>query len=159
MLFIAIAANAQNEAAELVKQGLQKSNMGNHDEALTLYSKALETDPELLDAYVKRAYVNSILKNYDATIEDYNKILSIKPDLVIVYVSRGSAFSKLKQYDKAIADFDHALSLDKNNSEAYNNRGWAKKYQGDSDGVCEDWKTSKNLGNEEAKIILKNNKC
>lgn len=40
-----------------------------------------------------------------------------------------------------------------------NNRGWAKKFLGDKDGACKDWQTSKKMGNEEAKIILKNNQC
>jgi hypothetical protein len=30
---------------------------------------------------------------------------------------------------------------------------------GDTEGACEDWNKSKQLGNAEAKIILKNNHC
>lgn len=33
------------------------------------------------------------------------------------------------------------------------------KMLGDVKGACEDWNKSKKLGNEEAKIILKNNYC
>jgi hypothetical protein len=51
------------------------------------------------------------------------------------------------------------LNIDPNNQEAYNNRGWAKNGLGLYKEACLDWKTSKKLGNEEAKIILKNNNC
>jgi hypothetical protein len=40
-----------------------------------------------------------------------------------------------------------------------NNRGWSKKFKGDKDGACKDWNASKKMGNDEAKIILKNNQC
>jgi Flp pilus assembly protein TadD len=66
---------------------------------------------------------------------------------------------KLKKYGEAKADFDDVIAADPENSEAYNNRGWCKKRLGNKEGACEDWKTSKKLGNSEAKIILKNNGC
>ena len=43
--------------------------------------------------------------------------------------------------------------------EAYNNRGFTKKLSGDLQGACADWNISKKLGNDEAKVILKNNHC
>ena len=64
-----------------------------------------------------------------------------------------------KSSTTAIKDFNMAIEIDPKNSEAYNNRGWSKKGLGDKDGACQDWKTSKKMGNEEAKIILKNNQC
>ena len=56
-------------------------------------------------------------------------------------------------------DFNVALKLKPDDAEAYNNRGFSKKMLGDKTGACEDWNKSKKLGNEEAKIILKNNYC
>ena len=93
ILFAGISLNcfAQDASVELVKQGLQKSQMGKHEEALELYNQAIHTNPENLDAFVKRAYVNSILKNYQETVDDYNIVLEAKPNLATVYVSRGSA--------------------------------------------------------------------
>ncbi len=70
-----------------------------------------------------------------------------------------AALNKQKKYKEAMADYDRVLSLDPKNTEAYNNRGWCKKWLTDTDGACADWNTSKRLGSEEAKIILKNNHC
>lgn len=56
-------------------------------------------------------------------------------------------------------DFDTVLSIDPKDQEAYNNRGWARKALGDMSGACQDWRTSKKLGNGEARIILENNRC
>ncbi|MCC6690317.1 MAG: tetratricopeptide repeat protein, partial [Bacteroidia bacterium] len=81
------------------------------------------------------------------------------PDHEYAYVSRGSAKNKLKNFKEALLDFDRALQLKPDDCEAYNNRGWAKKGLGDEDGACKDWHYSKKKGNDEAKIIIKNNHC
>lgn len=90
---------------------------------------------------------------------DFTKVINIKPDHRWAYTSRGSARNKTGQYSLAIEDFNKALELDPTDQEAYNNRGFSKKLAGDKAGACEDWNKSKKLGNEEAKIILKNNNC
>ena len=58
-----------------------------------------------------------------------------------------------------MTDFNEALRIEPKNQEAFNNRGWAKSGLGRAAVACEDWNMSKKLGNEEAKIILKNNQC
>ena len=83
----------------------------------------------------------------------------LKPKHLWAFLSRGSAYNKTEQYKLAISDFTKVLQFDPKNQEAYNNRGWAKKFSGNKDGACIDWKRSKKMGNAEAKIILKNNKC
>jgi tetratricopeptide (TPR) repeat protein len=83
----------------------------------------------------------------------------LKPGFLWAYISRGSALNKLKRFQEAMSDFNKALELDPENQEAYNNRGWAKKGLGDDKAACEDWKKSKKMGNEEAKIILGNSGC
>ena len=67
--------------------------------------------------------------------------------------------NKTGEYQLAIDDFNEALKMDPTDQEAYNNRGFSKKLMGNKSGACEDWNTSKKLGNEEARIILKNNNC
>ena len=66
---------------------------------------------------------------------------------------------KLGLYDRAILDLERVLQLDPNNDEAFNNRGWAYKAIGEHERACQDWNASRKLGNDEAKIILNNNRC
>jgi len=103
-----------------------------------------------------------ILKNYEAAISDYTAVISYKPDMIFAYISRGSAYNKLKKFKEGLSDFNKALSLSPDqvqSQEIYNNRGWSKKGLGDDAGACDDWKQSKRMGNEEAKLILKNSGC
>lgn len=159
LVSLTVTGTHAQSAADLVAKGLQKLEMGHNEEALKYYNQAIQNDPTYMDAYVKRAFVHSIMKDYTSAIADYDAIIASNPNLPHTYVSRGSAYNKLEKYEEALKDFNKALELDPGNAEAYNNRGWSKKGLGDKEGACSDWKASKKLGNEEAKIILKNNQC
>ncbi|MEQ8323434.1 MAG: tetratricopeptide repeat protein [Vicingaceae bacterium] len=159
LLFVFAFGVIYSQADELLKKGDMAFSRGDYLESIEHYSKAIETDPTNLNAHIQRGLALSITKEYAKSVTDFTAVLDERPELTSVRNSRGSAYLKLKDYDKAIADFNDVLSNDPENQEAYNNRGWCKKYKGDDEGACKDWKTSKKLGNGEAKIILKNNGC
>lgn len=162
MLFVVFGlsnkTNAQT-AIELVESGTKLNLNGHYEEAIAHFNQAIALDENYLDAYLKRAFSYSAMNRYEEAILDYNKIIAANPNAVLAYISRGSVYNKLERYKEAIDDFTKVINLQPENSEAYNNRGWAKKGLGDKAGACEDWKTSKKMGNSEAKIILRNNQC
>ncbi len=153
------AASQSQDAVELINKGLHFTQKGEYTEAISNFNAAIAIDENNLDAYVKRAFAYSMLKEYEKAVSDYSKLIELKPNFAVAYFSRGSALNKLERFNEALADFDKVITMEPTNSEAYNNRGWSKKGLGDKDGACEDWKTSKKMGNKEAKIILKNNQC
>ncbi|MBL0343219.1 MAG: tetratricopeptide repeat protein [Bacteroidetes bacterium] len=133
----------------------------NADYALAVeeFNKTLELDGNHINALLQRGFCKNITKDYEGAIADFTKVISLKPDHRWAYTSRGSARNKTGEFAAAIEDFNKTLELDPTDQEAYNNRGFSKKLSGDKKGACEDWNTSKKLGNDEAKIILKNNNC
>jgi len=147
------------ESEKLQRQGDLHFENGDYQKARDAYSMALEKDPENLTALLQHALTGSILKDYESAVADYTLVLSKQPQHVFSYISRGSALNKLKRFDEALVDFDMALSIDPKNQEAFNNRGWAKNGLDRQQDACDDWKASKKLGNAEAAIILKNNRC
>lgn len=157
-LFACLSLHAQT-AADLVEIGESEVQQGNYEQALAHYNQAIEKESDYMDAFLNRAFVYSMLKDYEKAVSDYTKIIELNQNFVFAYLSRGSAFNKLKKFDEAMTDFNRVIELDPENSEAYNNRGWSRKGLGDHDGACKDWKISKKMGNDEAKIILKNNQC
>lgn len=146
-------------AEEFFKEGEAKSKQRNFAAAAEEYTKAIKSDPKFWNAYVKRAFCYGLTEQYDKAIEDYTVAIAAEPEKIYSYQSRGSAHYKLGHYPEALADFNKVLELDPKNQEAYNNRGFVKKSLGDKEGACKDWYTSKKMGNEEAKIIIKNNNC
>lgn len=159
-LSLMVSPNLQGQdAAHHVEQGQKLLRDGDYSNALEEFNTAIQIDPDEMAAYIQRAFTYSVLKDYESAISDYSHVLELNPKLISAYLSRGSALNKLKRFDEALQDFSKVIELDPENSEAFNNRGWAKKGMGDKEGACKDWKTSKKMGNAEAKIILKNNQC
>lgn len=157
-LFLTFQAHGQNTDA-LFNQAEDLFANGMYDEANVIYSKVISADPENMNAYLRRGFCNSVMSRYDKAIEDFSTVIDKHSDHPFAYISRGSAYNKLNDFQAGLADFDRALNLDPKNQEAYNNRGWSKNGMGLFDEACKDWNTSKKLGNEEAKLILKNNHC
>jgi tetratricopeptide (TPR) repeat protein len=158
-IFLLNLGLAFSQADELMSEADGLFAKGKYDEAIEVYGKVLEEDPEKINAYLQRGLAFNITKKYEMAVQDYNKVLSMNPGIPAVLNSRGSMYMKMENYEAAMADFNAVISSDDKNQEAYNNRGWCKKYLGDDKGACDDWKKSKKLGNGEAKIILKNNGC
>jgi tetratricopeptide (TPR) repeat protein len=144
---------------ELFHQGEAAYRNGGYAKAIDLFSQVLAMDPDHLNAYLQRGFCHSLQREYDLAVADFSNVLKRKPDHLWAYTSRGSAYAKMGRNADAMADFNKVIALDPDNQEAFNNRGWTKKTLGDADGACNDWRASRKLGNEEAKIILKNNHC
>lgn len=147
------------ETEQLFRDGEKAYNSGGYAKAINLYTQVLARDPENVNAYLQRGFCHNLQREYAAAVEDLTEVIERKGDHLWAYTSRGSAYNRLGKYDLAIRDFDTVIGLDPKNEEAYNNRGWTHKSMNDIPGACKDWKTSKKLGNAEARIILENNRC
>lgn len=149
---------AQDSDAFL-NSGKAKVRANDYKGAIVDFTKGIEINPKDMNLFLQRGMCYGITEDYESAIKDYTVVINAEPKQVFPYISRGGAFNKQKKFEKALSDFNQALNIDPNNTEAFNNRGWAKKGLGDKKGACKDWKESKKKGNDEAKIILKNNDC
>lgn len=157
-LFPATFSFAQNAETLFNKAEAEFTN-GKYEAAAALYTKVIAADPENVNAYLRRGFCYSVQQKYEQAIADFSHVIERHDNHPFAYISRGSAYNKIEDWQSALIDFDKALSLDPDNQEAYNNRGWAKVGLGLEKEACADWKKSKKLGNQEAKLILKNNHC
>jgi len=146
-------------AADYFKKGDYYYRNGDHALAIAEFDKCLAMDANHVNALLQRGACKNITKDFKGAIEDFTKVIEIEPNHRWAYLSRGSSRNKTGEYQEAINDFNKVLEIDPNDQEAYNNRGFSKKLSGDKAGACEDWNKSKKLGNDEAKVILKNNNC
>lgn len=159
-IFVVITLFAAAQTAEQsYKAGEAKIRQGDYIAAIDELSKAIKTDPQHWNAYLKRAFCYGLTDQYEKAVEDYTITIDADPKVIYSYQSRGSAHLKLGHYEQALSDFNKVLEIDPKNQEAYNNRGFVKKSMGDLDGACKDWYKSKKMGNGEAIIIIKNNNC
>lgn len=96
---------------------------GDHDTAVTEYTRAIELEPNYAAAYNNRGNSYAKQKQYERAIQDYDKAIELDPNYAYAYNNRGISNAKLEQYERAIQDYGKAIELDPNDASAYYNRG------------------------------------
>lgn len=142
-------------AIKYYNDGKIQSDKGNRNEAISLYTKAIENYP-IEDSYMKsEAYYNRALNkrylnNYKGAIADYTEAIKLRPDYYKAYNNRGFAKMQIEDYTGAISDFTETIKYDNYNTElssmALGNRGLSKLML-DQNG-CPDLKKAIELGNK-----------
>ena len=123
-----------------VSEAWQCYSEKNFNEAIKIFTEAIELNPENALAYYGRAYAYDDLEDYQRAIEDCtNAIQFDSPRLVDAYNNRGEAYRKSGIYAKAIEDYNKAIELNSNYFRAYSNRGIAYRSLGNYDKAFTDY--------------------
>ena len=85
-------------AMEMFKEAKKFAEQNNYNEAIKYYNKAIQFNPNYLEAYNDRGFAYSKLKNYNKAIEDYTKAIQIDPSRAVIYHNRGVVYSNLGNY-------------------------------------------------------------
>ena len=101
--------------------------LGNEEDAIKNFNKAIEFDPTNEVAYYNRGNANKTLKNYNLAVDDFNRAIQINPLYAKAYYNKGYAYKQQKKYNESIRDFNKAIELDPNNCKAYVNRALIKE--------------------------------
>ncbi len=121
------------DAEELRKNGNKWFRLGNYDDAIVSYTKALEIDPKMHKAYNARGEAYLQMDDREHAIQDYTKAIELAPDEPKYYNNRGNAYRELKEYEKALADFNKAVEIDADYETVYFNRCALYRDMGDMD--------------------------
>jgi tetratricopeptide (TPR) repeat protein/S1-C subfamily serine protease len=101
------------EAYAYANRGFVKSYLGNNQEAIGDYDRALAINPQLAEVYYDRGTIKFkfALGNNQEAIGDYDRALAINPQLAEAYNNRGIVKSYLGNYQGAIGDASKAAEL------------------------------------------------
>ncbi|RAU81339.1 tetratricopeptide repeat protein [Pontibacter arcticus] len=100
-------------------------NIKNYQEAIIYYTKVIELNPKLEDAFYRRGLCKGLLGDLIGQIDDYSKVIELAPTSDN-FVSRALIKKKAKDYTGVVEDCSQAISLNDNSSYAYQFRGEAK---------------------------------
>ncbi|UCG12826.1 MAG: tetratricopeptide repeat protein [Deltaproteobacteria bacterium] len=120
------AAWAQ-DAMHYFKRGLE-SSMANT--RIEFFTKAVELNPNLVEAYQKRALHYYYQRKFEKAMQDYTKVIELVPEEVEAYRMRGSAYLKNGGLEGAIDNFSRAIELDPQQASAYGQRAEAYRLNG-----------------------------
>ncbi|OQZ00604.1 MAG: hypothetical protein B6D35_06050 [Candidatus Brocadia sp. UTAMX2] len=114
-----------NDAVYYVNQGIDYLNKNQHDDAITNFTKALETNPRCLEAYYNRGLANYTKGLYYYTISDCNKAIELDQNCYQAYWIRGAGYVGKggKSLANALQDCSIAININPRCAEAYYIRG------------------------------------
>ena len=127
---------ADNEflSNQKVEEGTRLAYQQKFDDAIQLYTEAIDLKPDNAEAYNWRGNIrNSVAsikiavdKNISVgekirsqALDDLNRAIQLKPDYSAAYGNRGFVQFMAKDYPASIKDFDRAIELDPTNAQNY----------------------------------------
>ena len=152
-------------AVKYYNDAKMQSEAKNRQEAIQLYTKAIENYPiednyTKSEAYFNRGLNKRYIEDYKGAISDYTQAIKLRPDYYKAYNNRGVAKLSIEDYLGSITDFTMTVKYDNYNTEfsnmALGNRGIAKLSLG-QDG-CPDLNKAIELGNKSV-LKIKNEYC
>jgi len=142
-------------AIELFNEAYYSSQKGNYQEAINLYSAAINAYPvdhlkRKSEAFYNRGLNKRFLNDFTGAVQDYSEAIKLQPEYYKAYNNRGFLNLKLGKYANAIEDFDYIINSSDSpltlKASAYGNRGQSKFNIG-QDG-CSDLQKAIDLGNQ-----------
>lgn len=138
------AAKSYNLANDLKEQR-------KYDEAQAEFDKAIEIDPNFVEAYVGRGGIKFQKIEFPAAMEDYNRAVEIAENLVEMHEYKASIKNVLADYEGAKIEGSKADNMKGRLAEALYHRGHLKRFMEDNGGGCTDLRRSLDLGYGRAK--------
>ena len=129
--------------------------MGQFQQAIEMYRKAIELNPEIDEAHNNLGICYGETGNFIESIKMFEKAVELNPKYTEAYNNLGSSYYYLeKNYPKAIEMFKKAINLDSNYVDPYENLAVVYLSKGDTLTAVEFFKKSAKLGRKTAKQWL-----
>jgi CHAT domain-containing protein/Flp pilus assembly protein TadD len=154
---------APEDGAELMALGEQAFNLGSYEVALGFYDRALQRQPELAEAWLKRGNVLDALGRYGEAVQSYERYgTALKSNLVSsaandpnALFNKGNALFGLGQYEEAIAAYDAALTIKPDLYQALHNKGSALRDLGRYEEAISVYDTALAIKPDDHRILIK----
>lgn len=134
------------------QEALKLHQAGNFADALVLYNKLLEEQPDHIDTISLLGTLNLQIGNLDAACLLLGKIIELEPHNAIAYGNLGSALHTSGKFDDAIYYYKRAIELNPNYVEAYYNLGCTLQACNMLDEAVEIYKLAIDLNPNDAEI-------
>ncbi len=145
----------RDNVAAYYNRGRIQGLRGDLAKALKDYTKAISLDNKMSDAYYNRGLVHVKMKQYESALGDFSTVIKLEPGAADAYCNRGNVLYHLGRLDDAIRDYSKALQMRPNHGNLYYNRAVAYTAKGQKQKAMVDLKKAAELGQEEAKEVLK----
>lgn len=111
-------------------RGKKEYKTQNYEQAIELFSKALDADPENAYIYYERGLSYFHLTKKGLALVDFDKAVELQPENPFRYSSRAFVRDACGDIDGAIKDYKKAIELDPMDEVAHNNLGLLEEKKG-----------------------------
>ena len=98
-------------ARDWYRQGNDAFEREEYDTALNCYTKLIEMEPDLFEAYYIRGTVYGAKREYENAVADFDRAILLNPDYAEAYYGRAIAYSAQQEYGRAAADITKSQAL------------------------------------------------
>jgi tetratricopeptide (TPR) repeat protein len=105
---------------------------------INYFSRALELNPSLAEAYEKRGMLYYFQEKYELMIQDFQRFIEFVPTKASALRMLGIGYLKTGQYRKAVSSFTRAIELEPEFAGAYSKRAEAYRHIGNLDQALRD---------------------
>lgn len=146
------ALHAQSLRDQL-NEGVRLSGEGKYNEAIEIFSKVLQKQPNSATVLTRRAIAYFNIGNYNGASIDLAKATSINAENHVAWYFLGRIDIDRKSYQSAINSLDKAISFNSNSSEYYLQRGISKYQLEQFDDARQDFDQAVRLGGSYWELI------
>lgn len=118
-----VPAKKHLRAEALYDRGVTHWRLGDVDEAINNYNKALQLVPDYVSVYTSRGIAYTAKELFERALSDFAKAMAIEPEYAPAYNSRAGLYRAIGYYDLAITDYTQAILLYPQFDKPHNNRG------------------------------------
>jgi tetratricopeptide (TPR) repeat protein len=138
-----------SQAKDFYFRGVAKTKNRQYKKAIKEYSRAIELDPNFVEAYLKRCEMRYKLGDNQGVLDDCYQIIKIKSSVPKAYYYQGRARFSLGYVQSAIDSYSEAIRQQPNYAQVYYHRGIAYRDIKDNFLALEDWQIAADLFHNE----------
>jgi tetratricopeptide (TPR) repeat protein len=153
-----IDVSSESTAFHLCRRGAIYRKMGRLKDAMDDLSRAIELEPEQLDAYWHRHLLYLLQKNDKAAMADLSFIIKRNRNHSKAYKSLGQLFEKQGDFTMAVANYSQAISLQPDDGETYYRRAQLFEKKNDLQLALEDYAMASKLMVDKTDAVFKHGK-
>ena len=144
------------QALTHLAQALGEAKQGNWDRALPILNQAIQLDPKLYRAYLRRGMAYIGMQEPDHAIADFNYIIDNMPKptrtwgtafgcYTDAFLNRGNAYILKRDFPRALADYTETIRLEPNLASAYQHRAEIYRAMGENKKAVQDERKAREL--------------
>jgi len=123
-------------------KGNDKVLRGDLESAKTAYSRSIELNPGMFQAYYSRGLVRVKQGDLKGALKDFDETVRLSPTLRGGLIQRGLVHEQLGDFQKALDDFSQAADVDPRDPQAFYQRGRMLEQDGNMEAALQSYQAA-----------------